>query len=100
MCNPPLDSNGANIIAALLPRHSTLARAPAASHRVIARMIVKRRENVMRRAFTMLAAVLLIAHAPTQAQDVSRAQVDSLARDLSRVESLRAVKDLQRSYAQ
>ena len=48
----------------------------------------------------MLAAFLLVTHAPAQAQDVPRAQVDSLARDVARVESLRAVKDLQRTYAQ
>src|SRR6187402_467207 len=99
-CNPPLDSDGANIIAALLSRHSTLARAAAASHRAIATTVANRRENVMRRLLTMLAAMLLITDAPAQAQDAPRAQVDRLARDVSRVQSLRAVKDLQRFYAQ
>ena len=48
-----------------------------------------------------IAPLLLIA-IPTasQAQDVSRAEIDALARDVSRVESIRTVKDVQRSYAQ
>ncbi len=53
----------------------------------------------MRRLLTMLAAILLIPHTSAQAQDVPSAQIDSLAQDISRVEALRAVKDLQRFYA-
>lgn len=46
-------------------------------------------------------ALLLTGTAPAAfAQEASRAQIDELARDVSRVESLRAVKDLQRFYAQ
>ncbi len=55
----------------------------------------------MRRVSSWIAAIVL-ALAPTglAAQDVSQAQVDALARDVSRVESIRDVKDLQRFYAQ
>ncbi len=47
-------------------------------------------------------AAFLVLHlaVPAQAQDIPQAQVDELARDVSRTESLRAVKDLQRFYAQ
>ncbi len=50
-----------------------------------------------------LAAVLFVVLtpcAPIQAQAPTPAQLDATARDVSRLESLRAVKDLQRSYAQ
>ena len=45
--------------------------------------------------------VLLLGTAQAAiAQDISRIQVDELARDVTRVEAVRAVKDLQRFYAQ
>lgn len=45
--------------------------------------------------------VLLLGTAQAAiAQDISRTQVDELARDVTRVEAIRAVKDLQRFYAQ
>ena len=48
-----------------------------------------------------LAALLLLFGSPAAyAQDVSQAQIDELARDVTRVESVRAVKDLQHFYAQ
>lgn len=48
------------------------------------------------------AAALILAAMPSSlwAQDVTQAQLDELARDVSRVESIREVKDLQRHYAQ
>ncbi|MGC1269798.1 MAG: nuclear transport factor 2 family protein [Croceibacterium sp.] len=46
-----------------------------------------------------LAPLTLLIAVPAAAQ-VATAEVDTLARDVSRVESVRAVKDLQRSYAQ
>src|SRR5690606_34148293 len=50
---------------------------------------------------TMFAALLFFVGVPAaSAQDVSSTQVDELAREVSRVESVRAVKDLQRTYAQ
>ncbi|TIX50935.1 nuclear transport factor 2 family protein [Alteraurantiacibacter aquimixticola] len=55
----------------------------------------------MRRSLSLIAALLVAAlpGAPA-AQDVSRVQIDELARDVSRVEAIREVKDLQRFYAQ
>src|SRR6478736_7693571 len=49
-----------------------------------------------------LAAAILVLLAPcaAQAQAPTAGQVDQVARDVGRLESLRAVKDLQRSYAQ
>jgi hypothetical protein len=49
-----------------------------------------------------LAAVILVLLAPctAQAQAPATGQVDAVARDVGRLESLRAVKNLQRSYAQ
>lgn len=48
-----------------------------------------------------LAALLLLCGSPAvYAQDISQAQIDELARDVTRVESVRAVKDLQHFYAQ
>lgn len=46
--------------------------------------------------------VLLLGAPPSaaQAQSAPTQQIDELARDVARVESVRAVKDLQRSYAQ
>ena len=54
----------------------------------------------MRPIFTALAAFGLLTAPPAAAQEVSQTQIDELARDVSRTESLRAVKDLQRFYAQ
>ncbi|GAA0283351.1 hypothetical protein GCM10009127_26020 [Alteraurantiacibacter aestuarii] len=49
----------------------------------------------------LLGPILLVCPAiPVAAQDLPRQEIDNLARDLSRVESVRAVKDLQRFYAQ
>ena len=51
--------------------------------------------------FTILIAAFLLAGLPAaQAQEMPRSEIDALARDLSRVESVRQVKDLQRTYAQ
>ncbi|HWK41867.1 MAG TPA: nuclear transport factor 2 family protein [Croceibacterium sp.] len=47
------------------------------------------------------AALLLVTGSPhAMAQAVDQARIDELARDVERVESVRAVKDLQRFYAQ
>ncbi len=47
------------------------------------------------------AALLLLCGSPAAyAQDITQAQIDELARDVTRVESVRAVKDLQHFYAQ
>jgi hypothetical protein len=55
----------------------------------------------MRQILSTIAALALAMLAlPAAAQEVPQGAVDSLARDVSRVESVRAVKDLQRSYAQ
>ncbi|MBO9604187.1 MAG: nuclear transport factor 2 family protein [Novosphingobium sp.] len=55
----------------------------------------------MLRRFTTFTAVLALgASSCLQAQDLPPAQLDALARDVSRVEAVRAVKDLERSYAQ
>lgn len=49
----------------------------------------------------LVPALLMISGAPVAfAQDVDRTQIDELARDVTRVESIREVKDLQRLYAQ
>lgn len=67
---------------------------------------MKHRLPDLPRIFLPLAATLMLLNAATaQAQGVpapqaATAQLDELARDVERVESLRAVKDLQRSYAQ
>ena len=53
----------------------------------------------MRKMGWMLLAVLALSAVPTPAQPPADS-VDTLARDVSRIESLRAVKDLQRLYAQ
>jgi hypothetical protein len=50
----------------------------------------------LRTAARLAAPLLLLCSTSAYAQDVSRQQVDTLARDVSRVESLRQVKDLQR----
>src|SRR4051812_40118474 len=44
--------------------------------------------------------IVLLAPCAAQAQASTPQQVDAVARDVGRLESLRAVKDLQRSYAQ
>lgn len=56
----------------------------------------------MRSRLTRLAPiVLLLGTAPAAlAHDINQTQVDELARDVTRVEAIRAVKDLQRFYAQ
>jgi hypothetical protein len=57
----------------------------------------------MPRITRCLAAVLFAVLAPcasTHAAAPAQGQIDSAARDVSRLESLRAVKDVQRSYAQ
>jgi len=55
----------------------------------------------MRRPLTIAASTVALALSPAvQAQEVARAQIDGLARDVGRVESVRDVKDLQRFYAQ
>jgi len=55
----------------------------------------------MRSRLLILASVVLLAPVTqAHAQAVTRAQIDSLARDISGTESVRAVKDLQRVYAQ
>ncbi len=60
----------------------------------------------MRRPMVVLFSAVICAFAPVvgaqsaAAQEVSEQQIDELARDVSRVESLRGVKDLQRFYAQ
>ncbi len=55
----------------------------------------------MRRSMTIIFACLALgASAPAHASDPSRQEIDELARDVARVESVRAVKDLQRFYAQ
>src|SRR6478735_3947177 len=56
----------------------------------------------MARFFHPLGAVILVllAPCPAQAQAPRAKRVDEVARDIGRLESLRAVKDLQRSYAQ
>lgn len=56
---------------------------------------------MLRRLASILAAFAILAGAPaTKAQDVSTRRIDTLARDVSRVEAVRSVKDLQRFYAQ
>jgi hypothetical protein len=57
----------------------------------------------MPRLALRLAAIVLVLLAPaaaTQAQAPSPNQIDELARDVTRLESLRAVKTVQRTYAQ
>ena len=54
----------------------------------------------MRTAARLAAPLLLLCGTSAYAQEASRQQIDTLARDVTRVESLRAVKDLQRFYAQ
>lgn len=49
---------------------------------------------------SLAAALLACTAAPVYAQAISQADVDELARDVTNVESVRAVKDLQRFYAQ
>lgn len=49
---------------------------------------------------TALALVLLAAAQPVLAHTASGTHIDTLARDIDRAESVRAVKDLQRTYAQ
>nr|WP_184151214.1 nuclear transport factor 2 family protein [Sphingobium lignivorans] len=58
------------------------------------------RGRVTRGAVRLLAAALLASApaAPLPAQ--TRAEIDALARDVDRVEAIRAIKDLQRLYAQ
>ncbi len=54
-----------------------------------------------RHILTILALVLLLVPVTaTRSQSVPQAEIDTLARNLERVESVRAVKDLQRFYAQ
>ena len=52
------------------------------------------------RVLTPATALLLVLSGEAQAQEVSGQQVDELARDVGSIESVRAVKDLQRTYAQ
>jgi len=52
------------------------------------------------RLLAPFAVLLLVLPGAADAQEVSARQVDELARDVSAVESVRAVKDLQRTYAQ
>jgi len=52
------------------------------------------------RALVPFTAFVLVVPGAAQAQEVSARQVDELARDVGGVESVRAVKDLQRTYAQ
>ena len=59
-----------------------------------------RSHKIVRRAAAAIAALFLLAAPLVQAQDVPRQQIDELARDVSRVEAVRDVKDLQRFYAQ
>ncbi|OYX64288.1 MAG: hypothetical protein B7Y88_11410 [Sphingomonadales bacterium 32-64-17] len=55
----------------------------------------------MRPIFAIMAAFGMAFASPAAAHtELSQQQVDELARDVSRVESVRAVKDLQRFYAQ
>lgn len=53
------------------------------------------------RVLRLFGALLLASPAmPALSQDLPATEIDNLARDLSRVESVRSVKDLQRFYAQ
>jgi hypothetical protein len=52
------------------------------------------------RLFTEVAAVLTILAGVASSQGASPLTLDSLARDLSRVESIRDIKDVQRGFAQ
>ena len=55
----------------------------------------------MSRRTPIIAAMILFASpGALAAQEVSRIQIDALARDVSRVEAIREVKDLQRFYTQ
>ncbi len=48
----------------------------------------------------LLLMVILLVMAPTQLLAQTQQDIDNLARDVDRLESLRAVKNLQRSYLQ
>jgi hypothetical protein len=52
------------------------------------------------RLLAPIGPLLLILAVPGHAQEVSARQIDELARDVAATESVRAVKDLQRAYAQ
>ena len=54
----------------------------------------------MPRFTSLIAGLSVLLAAPAAAQVIQSSQIDALARDVSRVESLREVKDLQRHYAQ
>jgi hypothetical protein len=59
-----------------------------------------RRSLLVKYCAAILALIPVLGAQPATAQEVSTRQIDELARDVSRVESLRDVKDLQRFYAQ
>ncbi len=54
----------------------------------------------LRKAAFFLSVMLLLGTSAAHAREVSRGQIDELARDVGRVEAIRDVKDLQRYYAQ
>jgi len=63
--------------------------------------IADRRETLSTRLLKGFGSLLLALPAvPAAAQDQFEDEIDTLARDVERVESLRAVKDVQRHYAQ
>src|SRR5690606_33968081 len=88
--------------------HSALARAPARAHGPRHARPTSKPFGAMPmsgfptplRLLAPFAALLLIVPGAAPAQGISRQQVDELARDVGAVESIRAVKDLQRTYAQ
>jgi hypothetical protein len=56
--------------------------------------------TVLIRAGRILALLLMLLAVPAQAQEPTQQEIAELARDVDRTESLRAVKNLQRTYAQ
>lgn len=59
-----------------------------------------RSQKIVHRIAAAFAALFLLVPPLAQAQEVPRQRIDELARDVSRVEAVRNVKDLQRFYAQ